>query len=1396
MSATRPLLSEEQRRASSAAHSMSRAFSTEGEASQRGFELGDAAQDADPESQIKDEIEAGLPERGLIDIYRFFATPLDWFLLALGTVLALANGTIQPMQSVVLGHVFGAQGGLNSQALKDQIDGNIKWLMVLGVCAFTCAYFQYACFLTVAERVIRRIKTRCVQSALQQEVGWFDLNPPGVLSARIAEQSNLILMGSADSVGMALQFVSQFVSGFAIAFYRNWRVAAAMCVCMPVISLVMGTMILAILKFAKAATSSYEAAGGVAEEVLSAIQTVASFGGERRVTRRYDNKLALAESAGIKLSAIRGVALGLIFSSIFLSFGFGYFWGSKYIASGETDFGTVLTSIMSCIIGSISMGLAAPAIAAVAQAKAGANSLFKIIERPTQIDVDAPGRTQPPRGGSDLQGEIVFDDVAFSYPTRPDQQTLLGLSFRIEAGSTVAFVGTSGCGKSTTIALIERFYDVHAGRVLVDGLDVREYQLRWLRSKMALVSQDPILFDTSIVENIRYGRDASMDEVIRACDMANATGFINDFPDRFQTLVGGGGSKLSGGQKQRVAIARALLTNPSILLLDEATSALDEESQRVVQAALDSILESHQRTTILIAHRLTTVQNCDKIFVFNNDGDGGRVVEEGTHDDLIARQGPYFELVRAQENKSENEEAVHALERQTSHTGLGGRPAEQAASDDMASAASRASGTSRVTRPGETESDWPTGPTVELLRRESSVLGDVLGRGSAGLTQQESAQLESPGSYSAGGSTTGESGAARNRRLGSAAVAPDEYLLLAETGGEYPRGAGGDGDGDGDGNREEEDRSAEEDGMYHVPSSRVWAMSWPERFWFVLGFLGASLKGSSQPMLSLIISHIMASMILIPNKIDGINLSHQCSSDADCAGYPQFPLCLNFHDLDPSAPGPAQGFCTSVCAHSSDCATEGSTCISLSALGIPDGLCVPPGGWQDGHSPHDVRHAGVMALGLYSLVGGGTALGIAMQTYSFGIIGERLTRRLRRLVFSSLVRQDAAFFDDERNSVGTLLTRLATDATLVKSVTGEYTGLIFENTISLLVALVIAFVASWRMTIVVMCAMPLLVASVWWQHSRLIVRNKMGVEKQQASGKIVSEAITGVRTVHSFGAQPTVAELYSASLEAPQQAGLRNAHTIGLGAGVSQLLFYLVYSFGFWYGGELLGKNQIQSRQLSKVFFSITLSATTVGQASARANDWTKARIATSNIFKLADRRPPIDATVREGKKIDLKSFVGGIEFRNVCFRYPTRPTLPVLNGVSFTVEPGQTVALVGSSGSGKYALFLFICLFVCLFRWSRVMAALVSLQPTRFTDLAWCGCCSDSTMLTPGRSSSTAWTCAASTLRGGGQSVATWARSPCCLRVPSAKTSRSGFRVPRWTRSARRARAPTPLTL
>ena len=394
--------------------------------------------------------------------------------------------------------------------------------------------------------------------------------------------------------------------------------------------------------FGEETRKAYEQSGQMASEVVGNIRTVVSLGLAEKFMDDYFGLLRTPLKAGNHKAVLSGLAYGFSQAVIFFIWAMSFYYGGQLTAWGLATFNDVMKAITAIIFAGMTLGQTLQLSPDFSKARTAAAAVFALLDRQPPIDSSSTsGQTLPT-----VVGEVVFKDVKFTYPNRKDVPVLRGLSFSLKPNQTVALVGPSGCGKSTVIALLERFYDPAAGQIQLDGVDVRDLNLTWLRGQLGLVGQEPVLFSADITQNIRYGKpDATLEEVKAAAAAANAASFIEAMPDGYGTQVGEKGAQLSGGQKQRIAIARALVRNPKILLLDEATSALDTESEKIVQEALDRARVG--RSTIVIAHRLSTVQNADLILVF----DQGVVVESGTHDVLMAAQGRYHQMVSTQATK-------------------------------------------------------------------------------------------------------------------------------------------------------------------------------------------------------------------------------------------------------------------------------------------------------------------------------------------------------------------------------------------------------------------------------------------------------------------------------------------------------------------------------------------------------------------------------------------------------------------------------------------------------------------------------------------------------------------------------------------------------------------------
>uniref|UniRef100_A0A5F8GIF1 Multidrug resistance protein 1 n=1 Tax=Monodelphis domestica TaxID=13616 RepID=A0A5F8GIF1_MONDO len=580
---------------------------------------------------------------------------LDRLYMVLGTTAAIIHGSGLPLMMLVFGDMTDSFAGAGNEnftslndtnssfnpfsKLEDEMTTYAYYYSGVGAGVLIAAYIQVSFWTLAAGRQIKKIRQNFFHAIMRQEIGWFDVHDVGELNTRLTDDVSKINDGIGDKIGMLFQALATFFTGFIVGFTRGWKLTLVILAVSPVLGLSAALWAKILSSFTDRELLAYAKAGAVAEEVLAAIRTVIAFGGQKKELERYNKNLEDAKNVGIKKAITANISIGAAFLLIYASYSLAFWYGTTLILSGEYTIGNVLTVFFSVLIGAFSIGQASPSIEAFANARGAAYEVFKIIDNNPAIDSYSGSGHKP----DNIKGNLEFKNVHFTYPSRKDVKILKGLSLKVNSGQTVALVGNSGCGKSTTVQLIQRLYDPTEGMVTIDGQDIRTLNVRYLREITGVVSQEPVLFATTIAENIRYGReDVTMEEIKKAVKEANAYDFIMKLPNKFDTLVGERGAQLSGGQKQRIAIARALVRNPKILLLDEATSALDTESEAVVQVALDKAREG--RTTIVIAHRLSTVRNADVIAGFED----GVIVEQGNHNELMKQKGVYFKLVTMQ----------------------------------------------------------------------------------------------------------------------------------------------------------------------------------------------------------------------------------------------------------------------------------------------------------------------------------------------------------------------------------------------------------------------------------------------------------------------------------------------------------------------------------------------------------------------------------------------------------------------------------------------------------------------------------------------------------------------------------------------------------------------------
>ncbi|XP_062077804.1 putative multidrug resistance protein [Humulus lupulus] len=596
-----------------------------------------------------------------------YADWVDKWLMFFGILGSLGDGLQNPLMMYILSDVINSYGSSNGSLTNDDVDKFALRLLYAAIGVGAAAFVEGVCWSRTAERQTSKMRKEYLKSVLRQEVGFFDTQIAGSSTTSqvvsiISSDANAVQVALCEKIPDCLAYMSTFLFCHIFAFVLSWRLTLA-AIPLSVMFIAPGLFFGSIMMgYVLKSIEAYGVAGGIAEQSLSSIRTVYSYVGENQTLSRFSTELQKVQELGIKLGLTKGLMLGTM-GVIYIGWGFQAWVGTYLITQKGEEGGHVFIAGFNVLMGGLSILSALPNLTAITEALAATTRIHEMINRVPAIDSeDKKGKAL-----SHVRGEIEFKDIYFSYPSRPDTLVLQGLTLTAPAGKRVGLVGGSGSGKSTIIALLERFYDPTDGEILLDGYRISRLQLKWWRSQMGLVNQEPVLFATSIKENIILGKEgASMEQVIIAAKAANAHDFIVKLSDGYETQVGQFGFQMSGGQKQRIAIARALLRDPKILLLDEATSALDAQSERVVQEAIDQA--SKGRTTITIAHRLSTIRTANTIMVLQ----AGRVVESGTHNELMqlngGRGGKYLKMVNLQQLAAAQNETQNDLSTQIDET--------------------------------------------------------------------------------------------------------------------------------------------------------------------------------------------------------------------------------------------------------------------------------------------------------------------------------------------------------------------------------------------------------------------------------------------------------------------------------------------------------------------------------------------------------------------------------------------------------------------------------------------------------------------------------------------------------------------------------------------------------
>ncbi|XP_030462158.1 ABC transporter B family member 20 isoform X2 [Syzygium oleosum] len=1011
--------------------------------------------------------------------------------------------------------------------------------------------------------------------------------------------SDVLLIQSAlsEKVGNYIHNMATFFSGLVIGFVNCWQIALITLATGPFIVAAGGISNIFLHRLAENIQDAYAEAASIAEQAVSCIRTLYAFTNETLAKYSYATSLQATLRYGILISLVQGLGLGFTYGLAICSCALQLWVGRLLVTDGKAHGGEVIAALFAIILSGLGLNQAATNFYSFDQGRIAAYRLFEMISR-SSSSVNHDGNTLV-----SVQGNIEFRNVYFSYLSRPEIPILSGFYLTVPAKKAVALVGRNGSGKSSIIPLMERFYDPTLGEVLLDGENIKNMKLEWLRRQIGLVTQEPALLSLSIRDNIAYGRDVTMDQIEEAAKIAHAHTFITSLEKGYETQVGRAGLALTEEQKIKLSIARAVLLNPSILLLDEVTGGLDFEAEKVVQAALDLLMLG--RSTIIIARRLSLIRNADYIAVMEE----GQLVEMGTHDELVGRDGLYAELLRC-------EEAAKLPRRMPVKHYKGATAAFEIEKDSSVSHSFQEPSSPKLVkspslqrvpgvhgfRPADItyslqESPKVRSPPPEHMQ-ENGIPTDA-GDKEPSMRRQDSFEMRLPELPKI------DVQSVQRQVNGSDPESPVSPLLTSD-----PKNERSHSQTFSRPHSHSDDipiKSKDAKDRTHGEAPSLWRLaelSFPEWLYAALGSVGAAIFGSFNPLLAYVIALIVTAYYR----------AHE------------FPHLRQEVD---------------------------KWCLIIACMGIV------------------------------------TVVANFLQHFYFGIMGEKMTERVRRMMFSAMLRNEVGWFDEEENSADTLSMRLANDATFVRAAFSNRLSIFIQDSAAVIVAILIGMLLEWRLALVALATLPVLTVSAIAQKLWLGGFSRGIQEMHRKASLVLEDAVRNIYTVVAFCAGNKVMELYRSQLKRILMQSFLHGVAIGFAFGFSQFLLFACNALLLWYTALLIKNEHMDPPTGMKEFMVFSFATFALVEPFGLAPYILKRRKSLTSVFEIIDRVPKIDPD--DTSALKPPNVYGSIELKNVDFCYPTRPEVLVLSNFSLKVNGGQTVAVVGVSGSGKSTIISLI---------------------------------------------------------------------------------------------------------